>query len=103
MGTTCSVGGPPVALVYQHDTGSRIRGTLSGYFVCGSGISMAALWWIGRFGATEIMTALTLLPGLAVGFVLSHPMRRWLDRGHTKAAVLLIAGLAAVALLVRSV
>ncbi len=102
MGTTCSVGGPPVALVYQHQEGGRIRGTLSGYFVLGSSLSLAALWAIGKFGPTEIHAALRLFPGLALGFFLSHPLRRWLDRGYTKPAVLTVAAGAASWVLLRS-
>jgi uncharacterized membrane protein YfcA len=102
MGTTCSVGGPPIALVYQREKGSRIRSTLSSYFVLGSSLSIAALWFIGRFGLQEIRAAALLIPGLTLGFLLSHSTRQWLDRGYTRPAVLLVAGVAALLVLVRS-
>jgi len=42
-GTAASIGGPPLALLYQEAAGPRVRGTIGGYFVLGSVISLAAL------------------------------------------------------------
>ena len=38
LGTVASVGGPPMALVYQHAAGARIRSTMSGFFLLGSNL-----------------------------------------------------------------
>ena len=40
MGTIASIGGPPMALVYQHESGARIRTSLSGFFLAGTLISI---------------------------------------------------------------
>ena len=58
MGTAVSIGGPPMALLYQHESGPRIRGTLSAYFVSGVSISLVGLSLLGRFGFTEFLLAL---------------------------------------------
>src|SRR6185369_15778614 len=42
MGTTAAIGGPPIALIYQHAEGPRLRGTLAGYFVVAAAISFPA-------------------------------------------------------------
>ena len=36
MGTIAAIGGPPMALLYQHAPGARVRGTLSSFFLIGT-------------------------------------------------------------------
>lgn len=71
MGTLGSIGGPPVALIYQDSSPQRLRSTLSGYFIFGTIISMAALIPAGKFGWEELKLSLLLLPGIVVGFFVS--------------------------------
>lgn len=101
MGTTSSIGGPPIALVYQGEQGARLRGTLSGFFVGGGLISLASLAAFGQVGAAQMQLALMLLPGISLGFLLSNRTRHLLDAGRTRAAVLTLAALSAASLLVR--
>lgn len=103
MGTASSVGGPPVALLYQHHPGPVLRGTLSGFFVVGSSISLVALALVGRFGAAELRASAALLPGIGLGFVLSRRAALALDRGHTRRAVLALSAAAGVAVVVRQI
>ncbi|CAN5260357.1 sulfite exporter TauE/SafE family protein [soil metagenome] len=102
-GTATSIGGPPIALLYQHASGPRIRATLSVYFVVGGIISAVALFLAGGIGAFELHAAALLLPFMLGGFLVSGPLRRYLDRGWTRPAVLGLSASAAVALLLRSV
>jgi uncharacterized membrane protein YfcA len=88
MGTATAIGGPPVALVYQHQTGSRLRATLSAFFVIGGAVSAIALALVGRLGPEEIRMGLWLLPGTLVGYAASTQLARLLDRGYTRRAVL---------------
>ena len=94
MGTLSAIGGPPIALLYQHADGPRIRGTLSVFFVVGTGLSLAALRFIGRLGAVEFILAASLLPGIVLGFAVSGMTRRFLDRGYTRVAVLAVSATA---------
>jgi uncharacterized membrane protein YfcA len=91
MGTTSSIGGPPIAMIYQHESGARIRGTLSAYFTFGASMSLVALAAIGRFGEWELLAALALLPGVLIGAVLSARAATWLDAGRTRIAVLAVS------------
>ena len=93
MGTTSAIGGAPMALVYQKQKGSRIRGTLSVIFSVGTVISISSLVIIGRFGVREIQAALVLFPGIVVGFILSRHTARILDRGFIRIAVLITSAL----------
>ena len=42
LGTATSIGGPPMALVWQRNSGARLRGTMSGFFLIGSVMSIVA-------------------------------------------------------------
>ena len=103
MGTATSVGGPPMALVYQGETGLRLRGTRSAVFLVGGALSLTGLALAGRFGPTEIGAGLGLLPGVVVGFLLSGPLAAYLDGYWLRPAVLAVSAVAALAVLARSV
>ncbi len=101
MGTVASIGGPPMALVYQDASGARVRSTMSGFFFIGTIVSLVALRLVGRFGMYEVRLALIMLPSLLAGYVLSHWTAGLVDRGYTRRAVLVVAGAAGVAVVVR--
>ena len=103
MGTLSSIGGPPMALLYQHADGPRIRGTLSVFFVAGTALSLLALSAIGRLGGVEVAMAAWLVPGVLLGFAVSSLTRRVLDRGYTRVAVLLVAAIAGVTVVLRQI
>ena len=103
MGTIASIGGPPLALLYQHAPGARVRGTLSGIFLAGSFISLVALSLVGRFGRDELRLTLALLPGVLFGLVVSRRLASRLDRGYTRRAVLTVATAAGFIVVVRYV
>jgi uncharacterized membrane protein YfcA len=88
MGTATSIGGPPMAMVYQRVTGPQLRATLAAYFVFGASFSLLTLAVAGEFGAHELELGLTLLPGVLAGFALSWLAAHVLDRGYTRVAVL---------------
>lgn len=93
MATTASVGGPPIALLYQRESGARIRGTLSAYFVIGTSLSVTGLHFVHRFGTRELALAGVLVPGTALGYLMSRRIARVLDRGYTRIGVLVLSGL----------
>ena len=101
MGTTSSIGGPPMALVYQHAPGALLRGTLAGYFIVGVSISLVALAAIGRLGVQELWLALVLQPAIFVGFAVSSKAVARLDAGRTRPAVLTVAAVMALVVIVR--
>ncbi len=105
MGTTSSIGGPPLALIYQHRPGPELRGTLSSYFIVAGVMSLAALVAARQFGSTDVWLSGLLLPGTALGFHLSRFVVSRLDRHAAlmRAAVLILAGLAGVVNLLHGV
>jgi uncharacterized membrane protein YfcA len=102
-GTATSVGGPPLALLYQHHPGPVVRATLAVYFCFGATLSLAGLAVAGEVRSRELLVALVLAPCLAVGFALSGPVRRHVDAGRTRRAILALCAASAVVLIVRSV
>ena len=101
MGTTTAIGGPPVALVYQHSGAQQFRGTLSAYFVVSSCVGLTALATVGRFGRAEMELALLLIPGQLLGFLLSSWLTRVLRGVSVRPFVLVLSAVAALLVLGR--
>ena len=102
MSTSSAIGGPPIALIYQYLNGPALRGTLSSIFVIGTIISLIMLVMIDRFGVTELLLSLLLLPGIFAGLILSKYTKKILDRGFIRPAVLLFSLLSGGALIIKS-
>ena len=101
-GTATSIGGPPVAMLYQRASGSTLRSTMGMYFLVGNLLSVAALAIAGEIGERELLRALALLPFLLAGFWISGPLRGRVDGGRLRVAVLVVSAAGAVVLLVRT-
>ena len=102
-GTSSSIGGPPVALLYQHEDGPTVRATLAAYMSFGSSLSLIALGVGGQIGSSQLLASLVLLPFMAAGFAASGPLRRFLDAGWTRMCLLVLAGGSALMLIVLGV
>jgi len=101
MSTTVSSGGPAIALLYQKESGGRVRGTLSAFFTIGTAMSIAGLYLIHRFGAPELILTGALLPGTTAGYFLSRRIASALDRGYMRAAVLVLSAVAGAIVVVK--
>lgn len=101
-GTTASIGGPPLALLYQRRPPEQARPTIAVYFIFGAGLSLAGLGLAGEFTAVELRLAMALIPALLVGVVLAIPLRERVPRARVRAVLLVVCGLSAGALVVRS-
>ena len=60
-----------MAVLYAGEEGVKLRGTLAGFFFIGTFVSIAALLVAGKFGTTEVLLAMGLVPGIVAGFALS--------------------------------
>ena len=86
LGTATSIGGPPMALVWQRKEGARLRGTMSGFFLVGSVMSIVALAATGAVnGHTMVMFAI-LIPA-AVDRLRAVPRPEPCARSETTALV----------------
>jgi uncharacterized protein len=84
MSTISSIGGPPVALVYQNSKGPELRANLSVLFILGCTISLIALTVIGRFGLVDLRYAGILVIGVILGVAMSGPVKRHVDRKRAR-------------------
>jgi uncharacterized membrane protein YfcA len=103
MGTLTSIGGPPMALVYQRERAAELRSTLAGFFLFGASLAILSLWASGELGGRQVVDGLLLLPGLVLGVVAARMLGRYLDHGWTRPAVLALCTAAAVALIVDAI
>lgn len=103
MGTIASIGGPPMALLYQNSSGPRLRTTLAGFFIVGTFISIFALFSVGRFGWRDVQLSLILLPGTLLGYFASTRFIAKLNPRAMRLAVLGISGVSAIVVLLRQV
>ncbi len=101
-GTASGIGGPPIALLYQRESGPRVRATLAVYFIVGALLSLVTLAAAGQLPAVQVVAGLALMPFVLVGFAAAGPLRRYLDAGRLRAALLIVVGSSAVALIVRN-
>lgn len=101
-GTSTSIGGPPVALLYQAEHGPRVRATLSFFLCVGNSLAVAALAATGHLPARDLGVGLIFLICAAGGLLAAARFRRFLDAGRIRAAVLLTAAASAVILMAHS-
>ena len=101
-GTATSIGGPPIAILYQHRPAREIRTTMAVYFLVGALLSLAALLVVGDLSGDQVVAALVLLPFLALGAVLGTWTRRSLPTRVVRPAVLLVCAASSLVLLARS-
>jgi uncharacterized protein len=108
VSTVSAVGGPPMALVYQHEEAPKIRGTLNAIFTIGTPISLFGLWCASSsdrvwFGAPQLMLGILLMPAVVVGFVLSRYTAARLDGRQTRPAILALAAATALVVIIRAI
>ncbi|HEY9555191.1 MAG TPA: sulfite exporter TauE/SafE family protein, partial [Acidimicrobiales bacterium] len=101
-GTAAGIGGPPLALLYQHRPGSTIRSTLAAAFLVGTALSLATLAVAGEVGASQVLLGLGLAPLVVVGSVTGRRFHDWLDQGWLRPGVLVFAAAAAVTVLINA-
>lgn len=101
-GTATSVGGPPMALVLQDSSGPELRASMSAFTAFGSVVSLVLLAALGEISDRQLGISAILIPAAVLGFIASARTNRYLDRGHTRAAVLVVAAVAALAILARN-
>ncbi|MCB0990835.1 MAG: sulfite exporter TauE/SafE family protein, partial [Acidimicrobiales bacterium] len=99
---TAGIGGPPVALMFQSAEGKQIRGSMGGFFVVGTAMTLVGLAIAGEFGLYELKWGALLVPAAVVGFVLSRYLIPIVDRGYTRPAILSLSAASAIVLLARA-
>ena len=102
MATATGVGGPPIALTYQHADPPTMRATISTFFAVGALMSLAALTVAGQVSSRQVELSLLVLPSTAFGMLVAARYRDRLDPAVVRPAVLAICTFSAVSLLVET-
>ncbi len=102
MGTISTVGGPPMALIYQRESGPTLRSTLAVYFTFAGVMSVSALYVAGKMSLHDVVLGGYLAPGLILGYALSSFTKRFLDQRFLRPMVLILATAAAIVVVVKT-
>lgn len=100
--TATGIGGPPLALVYQHQPPPTMRSTVALCFLAGELVSLATLLVAGRISAVQLGAAASLLPALLVGAWLSQVVHHRIGGRFLRAFVQVFAIVSGVVLLVHA-
>jgi len=91
MGTTTSVGGPPIALVYQNSNICTLRAELGLFFLIGTLVSLAMLFASGNINDAHVQLTLPLVPAIFVGFGISFYLDKYLGQRYLKPLIAAIS------------
>jgi uncharacterized membrane protein YfcA len=102
-GTAVGVGGPPIALTYQHSDPVTMRATISFFFSVGSVMTAIALAAAGELGWRQLELVALLLPSILLGLWTARRYRYRLVGSAVRPIVLGLSAFSAIALLIRTV
>jgi len=102
IGTSTGLGGVAIALLYQNESGKRIRAVLSTAFLIGSLFSLVALYFTSNITSTSIILGLYLQPGVVLGSLLGARLAVYIDQGYSRIAILLLSILSVLALILKT-
>ena len=102
-GTAVGVGGPPIALTYQHSDPVTMRATISTFFSVGSVLSAIALAVAGEIGVRQLQLTALLLPTVILGLATARRFKSRLVGSGVRPVVLGLSAFSAIALLIRTV
>lgn len=101
-GTAAAIGGPFLAIVMAGDRPSKVRATLSMFFLAGTVVSLLSLLGAGELHRQELIAPLIWIPFLVLGFAASAPVRARLDQARLRILVLGFCVIAAASVVVRA-
>ena len=102
MGASSGIGAPVIAVLYQRESGPKVRATLAYIYTIASLLIVFSLTMFGRFTFAEAQSGLLLVPGFMFGYICSRPLALHFDHGATRYIVLGVSAAAAAVLLITS-
>ena len=94
MGTSSSIGGPPMALVLQHEANDFIRANLAAFFVVSCIMSLIMLATVDRFGMPQIIISLPLMPATLAGYWVAMKTLHLISHQRLRTVSLILCGVA---------
>jgi len=100
-GTVAAIGGPPMALTYQHSDPRTLRASLAAFNTIGSAFIIPSLAIAGVIGRRELQLGAMLIPGILLGLWVGRIGIARLPAERVRPFVLAICAGSAVVLLLR--
>ncbi len=101
-GTATSIGGPPIALLFQHRPPAEVRATLSVFFFVGVLLGLGGLVIAGEVAWVSVQVAALTAPVLLAGVWCGWRVRDRVPREQFRNVVLAVCAVSAVGLLAKS-
>lgn len=98
--TSVGVGGPPLGLMYQHETGGDLRATVGTVGLTGVATTTVGLAIGGQLSATDIRTGMALVPFGLAGALSARYVLKWADQ-RARRIVQIVSVLGAILAIVR--
>jgi uncharacterized protein len=103
MGTATGMSGPPLAVVFAHEHGPTVRATLGLVYAIGSALSVGALLFARRIGATDLWLAALLTIPVVIGFAAGRLLLKSVSRRFLQVAIVAVVAACAVILFLGAV
>jgi uncharacterized membrane protein YfcA len=97
-----SIGGPPMALLFQRERAETIRSTLGVVFTIGVMVTIGGRAATGRITADDLRISALLFPAMVAGYAVSIPLTSRVSERFVRNGILIVSTLAAIGLLVRA-
>ena len=101
-GIVAGMHAPPLVMLYQREKPEKIRATFAVLFVFGCLLALTGLHLAGRFGTEEAVMGLSLLPGVAIGYMIGRLLAGRVSQSAARTTMLTISAIGGVMLLVKS-
>ncbi len=102
FGTSSAIGGPPMAILLQHQDANRLRGNLSAFFVVSSILSLIVQVPTGYFTWHHVVITLPLIPASWLGYKLAMMTTGYLPKEKIRIAALVLCFISGVTAIVQS-
>ena len=93
MGTSVTIGGPPMALVLQNESGSRIRANLPLFFTIGSFTSLLLLACNGFLTGAQLGYGVCLVPAVLFGHWLACKLAAKVEKERIRQLMLVLCSI----------
>ncbi|MDJ0769129.1 MAG: sulfite exporter TauE/SafE family protein [Ilumatobacter sp.] len=100
-GTAAGIGGPPMAITYQHADPRVLRSSLAAFNTIGSAMTITGLVVAGVIGERELQLGLLLVPGILLGLWSGKYTIARLPPARVRTYVLVACAASALTLLIR--
>ncbi|MCK6264309.1 sulfite exporter TauE/SafE family protein [Vibrio sp. ZSDE26] len=96
FGTSAGIGGPPMALLLQHQEAAQLRGNLSAFFVFSSVISLIIQIPAGFLNSHHLWITVPLIPAAWLGYRLALATTQSLPKEKIRIGALLLCSVSGV-------